>query len=413
MPFIPALILKLFLYLVLSFFFSEMAADNFLLPEDLFQCSICLDVFKDPVSTPCGHNFCKNCITEHLNLDVPLQCPICRRMFYPKPELQTNTLIKDMIDALRQTAQNRPVEVHCAVCSKTKQKAQLFNTACLFLVFILIVYCISLRETSAGGKLEKADKNLQEQIQEIGQKIEELRLSVQLCDEEEHVTKQKETQMQFIDELNMKELSEVEQFSNDHLKHKLEEVMETPNQLARVQQHAIEVTFDPDTAHSGLILSADRKQVRCCDSKRKLPENPKRFTESVFVLGKQGFSSGRFYFEVQVKGKTKWSIGVAKESVSRKGDIKLRPQNGFWTLWMKSRGEYRALAGPPVSVPLRSAFEKVGVFVDYEAGLVSFHDVNNAATIYSFTGCHFTERLFPFFDPSINNDGQNYAPLII
>uniref|UniRef100_A0A3P9JBL0 Uncharacterized protein n=1 Tax=Oryzias latipes TaxID=8090 RepID=A0A3P9JBL0_ORYLA len=305
-----------------------MAAANFRLVEDLFQCSICLDVFKDPVSTPCGHNFCKNCITEHLNIDVPLQCPICRRMFYPKPELQINTLIAEMIDAF---SQNGPME--------------------------------------------------------------------------------RETELQLAEELRNKKSSEVEQFSNAP---KLPKGMETPkllmkDELVKVQHHTIDMTFDPDTAYPGLILSDDGKQVRCCDSRRNLPENPKRFTECAFVLGKQGFSSGRFYFEVQVKGKTKWSIGVAKESVSRKGDIKLCPQNGFWALWMRSRGEYRALAGPSVSVHPRSAFEKVGVFVDYEAGLVSFYDVNNAAHIYSFTGCHFTERLFPFFDPSRNNDGEKIS----
>lgn len=391
-----------------------MAAANFRLVEDLFQCSICLDVFKDPVSTPCGHNFCKNCITEHLNIDVPLQCPICRRMFYPKPELQINTLIAEMIDAFRQ---NGPMEVRCAVCSKIKQLGELscrIGTVCIFLVFSYVVYCNFLREV-AGRNLEKPDKKIQEQIQEIAQKIEGLIPLVQLCGEDFQKEKQRETELQLAEELKNKKSSEVERFSNAP---KLPKGMETPkslmqDELVKVQHHTIDMTFDPDTAYPGLILSDDGKQVRCCDSRRNLPENPKRFTECAFVLGKQGFSSGRFYFEVQVKGKTKWSIGVAKESVSRKGDIKLCPQNGFWALWMRSRGEYRALAGPSVSVHLRSAFEKVGVFVDYEAGLVSFYDVNNAAHIYSFTGCHFTERLFPFFDPSRNNDGQNDAPLII
>ncbi|KAI3371343.1 hypothetical protein L3Q82_023554 [Scortum barcoo] len=53
--------------------------------------------------------------------------------------------------------------------------------------------------------------------------------------------------------------------------------------------------------------------------------------------------------------------------------------------------------------------EKVGVFVDYEEGLVSFYDVDAAALIYSFTGCCFTEKLYPYFCPFLNNDGGDHT----
>ncbi|KAJ4944987.1 hypothetical protein JOQ06_013526 [Pogonophryne albipinna] len=62
---------------------------------------------------------------------------------------------------------------------------------------------------------------------------------------------------------------------------------------------------------------------------------------------------------------------------------------------------------------LENNLRKVGVFVDYEEGLVSFYDVDAAALIYSFTGCSFTEKLFPYFNPGRKDDGENSAPLII
>ncbi|XP_044198468.1 nuclear factor 7, brain-like isoform X2 [Thunnus albacares] len=183
--------------------------------------------------------------------------------------------------------------------------------------------------------------------------------------------------------------------------------------LKRVQQYAVDVTLDPDTAHPWLILSDDEKQVNHGDVKKNLPNNPERFSHCVCVLGKQSFSSGRFYFEVQVKGKTDWDLGVARESINRKGKITPRPQDGYWTIWLRNGNEYRALAGPPVILSLKSQPQKVGVFVDYEEGLVSFYDVDAAALIYSFTGCSFTEKLYPYFSPFLNKSGKNSTPLII
>ncbi|XP_051237313.1 zinc-binding protein A33-like [Dicentrarchus labrax] len=184
-------------------------------------------------------------------------------------------------------------------------------------------------------------------------------------------------------------------------------------ELKRVQQYAVDVTLDPDTAHPNLILSVDGKQVTNSDTSKTLPDNPQRFSHCVFVLGKQSFSSGRFYFEVQVKGKTKWNLGVVRESINRKGEISLSPQYGFWTIWLRNGNEYTALDYQHVSLSLQSQPQKVGVFVDYEEGLVSFYDVDAAALIYSFTGCSFTEKLYPYLCPCNNDGGKNFACLII
>ncbi|KAL0194081.1 hypothetical protein M9458_012377, partial [Cirrhinus mrigala] len=102
---------------------------------------------------------------------------------------------------------------------------------------------------------------------------------------------------------------------------------------------------------------------------QNLPDNPERFDSCVCVLGKEGFSSGRFYFEVQVKGKTEWDLGVARESINRKGKITLSPSDGYWIVALRNGYEYTACAGPTVSLSLRLRPQRVGVFVDYEEGL--------------------------------------------
>uniref|UniRef100_A0A672LC88 B30.2/SPRY domain-containing protein n=1 Tax=Sinocyclocheilus grahami TaxID=75366 RepID=A0A672LC88_SINGR len=191
----------------------------------------------------------------------------------------------------------------------------------------------------------------------------------------------------------------------------LEQLSHTEDHLHLLQ--VMDVTLDPDTAHPDLILSDDGKQVRDGDIRQKLPDKPERFDTGHCVLGKEVFSSGRFYFEVQVKGKTEWDLGVARESINRKGEITLRPSDGYWTVILRNGDEYEACAGPSVSLSLRVKPQRVGVFVDYEEGLVCFYDVESSSHIYSFTAQSFTKKLFPLFCPSLNYGGKNSSPLII
>ncbi|XP_056266707.1 zinc-binding protein A33-like [Pseudoliparis swirei] len=184
-------------------------------------------------------------------------------------------------------------------------------------------------------------------------------------------------------------------------------------EMKRVQKFALDVTLDPKTAHPELILSDDGKQVKHGDVKKNLPDNPERFSHYNFVFAKQSVSSGRFYFEVEVRGKPKWNLGVARESVNRKGPIKMTPEYGYWSIWLRNGNEYKALDAPSVRLFLQSGPQKVGVFVDYEEGLVSFYDVEAAALIHSFAGSSFKEKLLPFFSPCRNDGGHNSSPLII
>ncbi|XP_059191199.1 E3 ubiquitin-protein ligase TRIM39-like isoform X1 [Centropristis striata] len=524
------------------------AAASCLLTEDQFLCSICLDVFTDPVTTPCGHNFCKTCITEHWDKNVQCQCPNCKEVFDSRPQLRVNTFISEMAAHSSEQQVSEPGEVPCDVCTGTKLKALKSCLVCLESYCethlerhltrsrlkrhqlidpvenledricpehdkLLELFCktdqtcvcmlcthsdhkthnvVPLKEEYEGKKAElgKTDAEIQQMIQKRRLKIEEIKHSVELSKEDadretadgvqvftalkESVErsqaelidtikeKQKKTEKQaegFIKELEQeiselkKRSAEVKQLSQseDHL-HLLQsftslnaapptkdwtEVSVRPSsyegtvrravnqlketlskqmkklKLKRVQQSAVDLTLDPDTAQPELILSDDGKQVKDGDVAKNLPDNPERFDTCACVLAKQSFSSGRFYYEVQVKGKTDWTLGVVRESINRKGDITLSPQDGYWTIWLRNENEYKALAGPSVLLSLKSRPEKVGVFVDYEEGLVSFYDVDAAALLYSFTGCCFTEKLYPYFGPSPNFAGKNSAPLII
>ncbi|XP_030013704.1 E3 ubiquitin-protein ligase TRIM39-like [Sphaeramia orbicularis] len=532
------------------------AAATCLLSEDQFLCSICLDVFTDPVSTPCGHNFCKTCITEHWRVNTPCRCPLCKEVFQTKPKSKINSFISEMVTQFRQEANSssseqqaaKPGEVPCDICTESKLKAlksclvcltsycdthlkphltkaplkrhqlidaveNLENRMCEKHDKPLKLFCktdqtcvcmlcpildhkrhdiVHLKEEHQGQNLElkKTDAEIQQKIQERQLKIQEIKHVVDLSKKaadretaegvqvftavmesvqrslnqlkEEIEEKQRRTEKQgedFIKELEQeiselkKRSTEVEQLSHseDHLHfvQRFSSVKSAPamkswekvsvcppsyegtavrivsqlevklskeiqklyhSELKRVQQYAVDVTLDPDTAHPTLILSDDNKQVHHSNLWKSLPNNPERFSNVICVLGKQSFSSGKFYFEVQVRDKTGWVVGVAGESIIRKGPTFLSPQYGNWTICLRNGNVF----GPSAfSLSLKSQPQKVGVFVDYAEGLVSFYDVDTADQIYILKGCCFTEKLLPYLGPSLNDGGKNAAPLII
>ncbi|XP_039665525.1 E3 ubiquitin-protein ligase TRIM21-like [Perca fluviatilis] len=408
-----------------------MSAASSLLTEDQFLCSICLDVFTDPVSTPCGHNFCKTCITDHWDIDAPYQCPTCRKGFNTKPELQVNTLISEMAAKFRRSAQLIPEEVHRDVDSGSKLKTWMFFWACVcvfmaWMMWVFMAWMVSKTQAEILQMIQKEFKHSMELSKEdINRQTLTLKESFERSQAEliETIKEKQKTEKlaegfvkdlkQEISELK-KRNTEVEQLyvaEQEKLRKQMKMLYEPD--LKRFQQYAVDVTLDPDTAHPYLILSEDGKQVKFSDVRTNLPDNPKRFDSWHNVLAKQSFSSGRFYYEVQVKGKTYWWLGVARESVKRKESTQPTLQDGYWTISLMNGKSYYAVAKSSVSLSLKSRPQKVGVFVDYEEGLVSFYDVDAAALIYSFTGCSFTEKLYPFFSPFVPDDGKNSAPLII
>ncbi|RXM97626.1 E3 ubiquitin-protein ligase TRIM39 [Acipenser ruthenus] len=174
---------------------------------------------------------------------------------------------------------------------------------------------------------------------------------------------------------------------------------------------AVDVTLDPDTIHPILILTEDGKQVRPGDKQQPLPDNSKRFDHYVYALGKEGFTSGRHYWEVEVGEKISWRLGVTRESSQRKGYFSVNPQQGFWTVLRDDgRNLFSASTGTetPLLIPKP---QKLGVYLDYEGGQLSFYNVETRSLIYTFTDT-FTEKLYPLISPGYS-DGKNAASLII
>ncbi|KAH0628980.1 hypothetical protein JD844_010680 [Phrynosoma platyrhinos] len=191
----------------------------------------------------------------------------------------------------------------------------------------------------------------------------------------------------------------------------LQDSYDVPGLLESLRRYRVPVTFDPDTANPYLLLSKDLLCVQVGDQKQELPKSSSRFETCTCLMGCQQFTSGRHYWEVCVKGKTSWTLGVCRESVSRQGIFTPSPATGFWTVWLRNGDEYAALTSPLTELTLRTRPETIGIFLDYDTGEVSFYNADNGSHIFMFSDS-FSGTLRPYFYPGVRAGG-NDAPLII
>uniref|UniRef100_A0A673JCL3 Tripartite motif-containing protein 16-like n=1 Tax=Sinocyclocheilus rhinocerous TaxID=307959 RepID=A0A673JCL3_9TELE len=141
--------------------------------QDQFMCPVCLDLLKDPVTTACGHSYCKICITDCWDQEDQkgvYSCPQCRQSFGPRPALATNVLLAEMLEKLKKTrlqtadSDAGSGDVQCDVCTETKLKAVKSCLVCLN------SYCQNHLEQhqsffrSKKHKLTEATGRLQEMI---------------------------------------------------------------------------------------------------------------------------------------------------------------------------------------------------------------------------------------------------------
>ncbi|XP_069083379.1 E3 ubiquitin-protein ligase TRIM39-like [Pleurodeles waltl] len=165
----------------------------------------------------------------------------------------------------------------------------------------------------------------------------------------------------------------------------------------QMKKYKVMVTLDPDTAYPWLLLSEGGRHVRLTGTAQHLLDTPKRFTSSPCVLGREGFTSGRHYWEVQLLQEGEgWIVGVAAESVERKGRVRCSPEWGVWALVVR-RGQFFAFTSPPTPLFPRQWPLKLGVYVDYDWGWLSLYNAASMELLYTFSWAPFTCRLFPFF----------------
>ncbi|XP_029603860.1 NACHT, LRR and PYD domains-containing protein 12-like isoform X1 [Salmo trutta] len=168
-----------------------------------------------------------------------------------------------------------------------------------------------------------------------------------------------------------------------------------------LRKYACHLTLDPNTANPNLILSEGNRKVTWVEEKQHYEDHPDRFDRSPQVLCREGLSGGRYYWEVERDGE--WAnIGVVYNGMKRKGweDERLIGNNReSWCLYCSDSGSTfyhagvrrRSIPGPDPN--------RVGVYLDWPAGTLSFYSVSSSGTLTHLYTEHttFTEPLYPGF----------------
>ncbi|XP_062372353.1 butyrophilin subfamily 3 member A1-like [Sardina pilchardus] len=185
------------------------------------------------------------------------------------------------------------------------------------------------------------------------------------------------------------------------------------SEVEEMRKYGVNVTLDPTTAHPQLVLSVDGKQVTHGDTPQSVAPSTERFATDLCVLAQEGFTSGAHYYEVQVRGKRDWTVGLVWEHANRNGPLKDCACDLYLALELRDGICYSTESRAAV-VQLREDIQRVGVFVDYDEGIVNFYDVGDdyIAHLYSFSQyCFAGKTLYPVFSPGAS--GLKSVPLIV
>ncbi|XP_068094524.1 E3 ubiquitin/ISG15 ligase TRIM25-like [Hyperolius riggenbachi] len=159
-------------------------------------------------------------------------------------------------------------------------------------------------------------------------------------------------------------------------------------------QEATDILLDINTAHNDLHISDDMKIVSRSDISKNRPETPERFQTYPQVISSQSFSSGRHYWEVDVSKSEMWDVGMCYPSIDRReGQSLIGNNNKSWCLCLYNNQCYVLHDSTEILLPDNVSSNRVRIYLDYEAGRLSFYDLCVPIRhLHTFTA-NFTEPL--------------------
>lgn len=296
-----------------------MASANLSLSRDNFLCSICLDVLTNPVSTPCGHNFCLDCISSYWSLSNVRQCPLCKDTFQSLVQLQVNREFRDLLEVFKRTLvlqedggpQAGPGEVTCDLCSDRRSKAEKSCLVCL------ASYCSAHLEPHGSvealkwHKLVAPLRNLQDRVCSKHHRVVESFCREDCCcvcpaclkdEHAEHHTVPIEAEV----EERRTQLNVMKKWVKKLLSKKQDAVVKIRNSLAKNQQEVERTKAETIKICDSLVASVESyklKIVQLLEEKQKTREQGAE--EVLRQLDLEALDNQKFFIKLQDLSKKK------------------------------------------------------------------------------------------------------------
>ncbi|KAG7488832.1 hypothetical protein MATL_G00038060 [Megalops atlanticus] len=174
-------------------------------------------------------------------------------------------------------------------------------------------------------------------------------------------------------------------------------VQRNKDMLPRPWEFAENITFDEKTADKNLETSEDKTQLRYVPSRCPPVGKKSKEAETVpNILASQSFSQGSHYWEVEVKGRKNWTVGVVDKGWVKKGMNQALGQDKLsWALQMDA-GSLVALHNDDITMVREAEIEVLGVFLDLSKGWLQFYNVHSGSVLHTFVA-KFKNSLYPAF----------------
>ncbi|XP_036599125.1 E3 ubiquitin-protein ligase TRIM11-like [Trichosurus vulpecula] len=363
------------------------------LQEELI-CSLCRKYFTDPISIDCGHSFCHCCLLDGWQeaASTSFSCPECENVSQLK-DFKTNIHLEKLVCVAKK------LRLHCSQypegpgkCEAHQEEQKLF---CEDDQSLVCVSCSQSQEHEAHKLcgIDEAAENFRGTLQET---------LILLWRKTDSVVKQRSNEkIKFVRLEDMKGIltrnesvlqKEIETFHVGTMLYSM------PGIIDRIVSFKVDITLDCNTADPGLIISEDFKSVRYGGVQEVVPNNRRRLVDFAEVLATQSFISTRCYWEVEVPNNTAWCVGIRTNSKDFHNFFMLmtvQKHNCYLIYAMAQNNlnsqihkKYRQISVPNL---------KVGIFLDYECGEISFYHVKSRYLIYTFPTTSFSGPLTPFF----------------
>ncbi|KAF7250017.1 Tripartite motif-containing protein 15 [Varanus komodoensis] len=142
------------------------------------------------------------------------------------------------------------------------------------------------------------------------------------------------------------------------------------------------------------LLSLDQRNMGYDEPRHRLPaleyvpDVPKNLDSRALVLGCDGFTSGRYFWELEVGDGEFWAVGVTRDPAKKKGMMDFSPEEGIWAvgLW---KGQHWALTSPVTALSLSQHPRRIRVSLDYVGECVTFTDADTDGPIFTFPPASF------------------------